>query len=316
VTTHEVFDMIGRLAVGFAVVACCFTPSPVRAGENKSWVGKQIIPKNAGIKILNADEYDQTRYVATLTDILYRVEEERGGLIKVRERGVSGWFAKKNAVLLEDAIPYFSARIRQYKKDAYAYACRGTARKMKDAYDDALADFNEVIRLESDSAAWFVHRGTVWAAKKDYSQALKDYDEAVRLDPRSFYAFNNRGNARAARKEYNLALKDYDKAVRLEPRYAYGHCNRAWLQATCPDAKHRDGRKAVESARKACELTGWKDANALDTLAAAYAEFGKFDGAVEWQMKSLELLGPAKKAALDYRQRLKLYQDRKPYREE
>jgi tetratricopeptide (TPR) repeat protein len=307
--------MIRCLVVGFVVVAYSFTPLPVRGEEKKSWVGKMIMAKNAGIKILNTDEYDQTRYVATLTDILYTVGGEQGGLIEVRERGVSGWFAKKNAVLLEDAITYFTARIRQNKKDAYAYACRGTARKMKDAYDAALKDYNEAIRLEPDSAAWFVHRGTVWEAKKDYDQALKDYDEAIRLDHRSVYAFNNRGNVRVARKEYGKALKDYDEAVRLDPKYAYGYSNRAWLRATCSDAKYRDGRKAVESARTACDLTGWKDANTIDTLAAAYAESGQFDEAVKWQMKSLELLGPAGKTATAYRQRLKIYQDHKPYRE-
>jgi tetratricopeptide (TPR) repeat protein len=316
VTANEVFDMIARLAAGFVVVGCCFAPLPVRAEKHKSWIGKQIMPTSPGIRILNSDEYDQTRYVATLMEILYTVADEQGGLIKVRERGASGWFAKKNAVLLEDAITHFTARIRQNKKDAYAYVCRGTARKMNEAYDAALKDYNEAIRLESDSAAWFVQRGTAWEAKKEYGQAMKDYNEAVRLDPRYVYAFNNRGNVWAVRKEYDKALKDYDEVVRLAPRYEFGYCNRAWLRATCPDAKYRNGRKAVESARMACDLTGWKDANTLDTLAAAYAEFGKFDEAVRWQMRSLELLGPAKKTATDYQQRLKLYLERKPYRKQ
>ena len=74
--------------------------------------------------------------------------------------------------------------------------------------------------------------------------------------------------------------------------------------ATCPDAKHRDGRKAVELATRACELNE-----------ADYAEAGDFDKAVEWQEKANKLYSDAddRKKGED---RLKLYQQRKPYREE
>jgi len=77
----------------------------------------------------------------------------------------------------------------------------------------------------------------------------------------------------------------------------------------------RDGKRAVELATRVCELTEWKYANPLDTLAAAYAEVGDFDKAVEWQEKASKLYTDAddRKKGED---RLKLYQQRKPYREE
>jgi hypothetical protein len=64
-------------------------------------------------------------------------------------------------------------------------------------------------------------------------------------------------------------------------------------------------------------LTHWKDASALATLAAAYAEAGGFDAAVKWETKAIELLPSGDS---DYEAwklaRLKLYQEKKPYREQ
>ncbi len=62
------------------------------------------------------------------------------------------------------------------------------------------------------------------------------------------------------------------------------------MWATCPDEAYRDGAKAVESATKACELGGWKDADHLDTLAAALADAGEFAEAVRRQEEALGLL--------------------------
>jgi tetratricopeptide (TPR) repeat protein len=91
----------------------------------------------------------------------------------------------------------------------------------------------------------------------------------------------------------------------------------AWLQATCPVAEVRNGAKAIEYATKACELTKWKTANDVDTLAAAYAEAGDFESAVKWQKEAINLLTGKEPAEWrsGFEARLKLYQSGKPYRE-
>jgi hypothetical protein len=84
----------------------------------------------------------------------------------------------------------------------------------------------------------------------------------------------------------------------------------ALLRAGCPDAKIRDGDNALEAARKAHGLA--KGPAEMAALAAAHAELGQFAKAVEWQEKAV---GAAPEGAKEpYRERLKKYQGRKPYR--
>jgi tetratricopeptide (TPR) repeat protein len=124
----------------------------------------------------------------------------------------------------------------------------------------------------------YINRGFVWEKKKDYGKAMNDFDEALKLDPKNAGVYNAR----------------------------------AWQWATCPDAKFRDGKKAVESAKRAVELD--PEPNNMDTLAAAYAEAGDFAEAVRWQVKAME--EPRYRDNPSYRRRLELYRDKKSYREE
>jgi tetratricopeptide (TPR) repeat protein len=132
------------------------------------------------------------------------------------------------------------------------------------------------------------------------------------LTARYATAYCNRGNAWKDKKEYGWSFADYTEAIRIDPKVAMAYNNRAWLWATCPDEKHPDGRKAVESASRACELTGWKDASNVAALAAAHAEAGDFDTAVVWQEEALKLSSGADKAHRS--KRLRLYREKKAYR--
>jgi hypothetical protein len=90
------------------------------------------------------------------------------------------------------------------------------------------------------------------------------------------------------------------------------HGNRATLLATCPDARYRDGKVALASATRACELSGWSYPMLLDPLAAAYAETGDFDAAAAFQEKAIGLAPDGVKKD-EYRARLALYRAGKPY---
>jgi tetratricopeptide (TPR) repeat protein len=125
-------------------------------------------------------------------------------------------------------------------------------------------------------------------------------------------------NQRAAywerREDYHRAQAAYEEALRDEPENANPLNNLAWILSTCADASLRDGKRAVELATHACELTGRKNAWLLDTLAAAFAETGDFKAAVETQREALKLLGKQAAIEKEFRDRLESYEAKRPFR--
>lgn len=221
----------------------------------------------------------------------------------------------------EQAIAEFTKGIELGDKFAEVYGGRGVAYLAIGALDKAIADCTEAVRLDPKDAESYSTRARAFHAKGDCDQAIADCTRAIALEPNLLEALLGRGHAYRDKGEYAKAGADFTEAVRKAPNDADAHEGLAWLWATCPDAAFRDGKKALEYATKACQLTDWKDPNILDTLAAAYAELGKFDEAVQWEKKALEYLKDAKEPVLQEladqaRGRLKLYEEGKPCREQ
>jgi tetratricopeptide (TPR) repeat protein len=226
-----------------------------------------------------------------------------------RNRGVA-WAVKGE---LDKAAADLDEAIRLDPQDAIAYFNRGLVRHAKGEYDLAIADCDVLLGMNSDLPWAFIIRGNARAAKGEHGKAVADFSTAIRLDPEDAMPYGNRGKARLAKGEYGKAKADFEEALRLEPTSPRRYNALAWVLATCPDAGFRDGKKAVEHATKACELTNWQDFGWLDTLAAAYAESGDFDRAVKWQRKAIELA--PEKWQVELRSRLHLYESGEPYRE-
>jgi tetratricopeptide (TPR) repeat protein len=162
---------------------------------------------------------------------------------------------------------------------------------------------------------YLANRGLLRLVQKDYDHAIADFSEVLRINPKDAWAHYDRARCWQRKRDFAKAIADFNDAVQLNPRSAAAYNGRAWIWATCADVKFRDGPRAIESARRACELTsGSSKATCLDTLAAAYAEAGNFAEAVKAQTKANDLFASdgRRKRGLA---RLNLYREKKAYRE-
>ena len=121
------------------------------------------------------------------------------------------------------------------------------------------------------------------------------------------------GEAYRVSKQFDQAVQHFTWSLALNPDLPSVLNNLAWIRATHPDEKLRDGAQAVKFAERCCKLSNYQIPATLDTLAAAYAEAGKFEHAIKWQKKLIELTPPASKGVKQTR--LELYQAGKPYRD-
>src|SRR5262249_15014503 len=153
----------------------------------------------------------------------------------------------------------------------WAWENRGEARFKKKQYDKAISDFSESIRQNPDGYWAYSYRGIAYIRSKDHDKGIADLNEAIRLSPDHSLNYHRRAEGWLGKKEYGKARKDLAETIRLDDKDEDAYNSYAWLLATCPDAKIRDGAKAVELAKKACDLTKSKVADHIDTLAAAYA---------------------------------------------
>ena len=116
-----------------------------------------------------------------------------------------------------------------------------------------------------------------------------------------------RANINARLGKYADAIKEYDFLVSLHPRkvtLARILSDRAWFRATCPNASFRNGQQAVKDAKAACSIMIWKDEQMIDTLAAAYAETGDFNSAVQYASQALAVKGISPNSTKVFQQHL------------
>ncbi len=172
----------------------------------------------------------------------------------------------------------------------------------------------ELKNIAPDNAELLLQLGMFYVADKRTQQGIDIFSQILGEDSHNWMAHRARGDAYLNLGKQAEALADYEAALESQPENSGILNNLAWLLATSPDEKLRDGKRAVELATSACKLTKYEEAHILSTLAAGYAEMGDFTSAVHWSEEAVAVGRASQKEQLA--KELQSYHDKKPWREE
>lgn len=247
---------------------------------------------------------------------------------------------------LDESLASFTKAIEIEPKSPTALTHRARIRAMKSDIPGALADVEEAMKLQPGSQALLLHANLLAASGK-FEQALGElnvlrqvmpdspdvllqlaavhqaarqpqkaieiYTQLLGANPQNVAAFRGRADAHLNQGQQAEAVADYEEALKIDGKNSGVLNNLAWVLATSPKDDLRNGQRAIELAKQACEVTEYKQAHILSTLAASYAETGDFDNAVTWSKKAVELGGDPTKDQLA--KELESYEQKKPWRE-
>jgi tetratricopeptide (TPR) repeat protein len=187
------------------------------ASAQDDWAGKRVILKRPGIRIGHTDDKGNQVYVDELTNLAYTVLKETNGFLRVQHRGKTGWFPKTDALLPDEAIPYFAERVRLANpKDAFPLAYLGWAHKERKNLDLAIEAYDNAIKRDPRHD-WFNNRGLLYLEAGKYDRAIADFTQAVKLAPKFVMAIENRASAYGAAGKNLMALDDWNEVLRQEP---------------------------------------------------------------------------------------------------
>jgi protein O-mannosyl-transferase len=180
-----------------------------------------------------------------------------------------------------EAIEHYRKAITYKPDKAEIYGNLGNTLLDSGQMDEAIGAYRKALEIDPDYTDAHNNLGATLARRGQISEAIAHFQAALELKPELASARKNLELALAVWQQTQKSLADKRKQILLHPKDAALLNDTAWTLATDPDPAVRNGAEAVNLAQKAVELSGGRDPAMLDTLAAAYAEAGRFAEAVQ-----------------------------------
>jgi tetratricopeptide (TPR) repeat protein len=218
---------------------------------------------------------------------------------------------------VDEAIMHCEKAVTIQPNDPDAQVALGGALLEKKRIDEAIMHYQKALAIRPD---YFLARcglGRALLEKGELDDAIRQFRAALLIQSEHPDCHTVLAVALDEKGETAEAIQHYDKALEISPKSIPALTNLAWVIATCSNGSLRNGARAVEIARRANELSGGSNPIVLRALAAAYAEAGQFEKAIETAGAAIQLSRLSGDHSLSWaiEGQLRLYQLGIPYRE-
>lgn len=187
----------------------------------------------------------------------------------------------------------------------------------KGKVDQAISLLQAAVDLRPDNSPAHENLAKALLQKGQIADALVHYRKLLELQPDNMEVHNIVGTVLVQQGRVAEGVEEWQKVLAVEPDNGNAMSNLAWVFATSPDQSLRDGPKAVQLAENAARISGGRMPILFRTLAAAYAESGRFPEAVRAAQQGMQLANSQGNLGLatDLQRNITLYQQQQPLRD-
>jgi len=183
--------------------------------------------------------------------------------------------------------------------------------------DEAISLLQSAVDLRPDNSPAHENLAKALLQKGQVTDALIHYRKLLELEPNNIEVHNIVGTVLIQQRQVKEGVEEWQKVLAIQPDNGNAMSNLAWIFATSPDQSLRDGPKAVELAEQALRFSAGRIPILFRTLAAAYAESGRFAEAIQTAQRGIELANSQGNLGLatELQGNIALYQERQPLRD-